>query len=90
MSPTALFASGADVLGHDAGSRGRGEVYPGYGTGGWVGRAIPVPHQTSSQGPIFSIFKVKSPTHGQMKAIPSYSMRFPRLGPRMRLELTQN
>ena len=47
-----------------------GEGVPGVGYGGWVaGRAIPVPTNPPSQGPIFSIFKAKRPTYGQMKAI---------------------
>ena len=47
---------------------------------GWVGGgAIPGTHQTSSQGPIFNIFKAKGPTYGQMRAILDYSMRFLRL-----------
>ena len=32
------------------------------------------------QDPYFSIFSLKAPTYGQMKAIPLYSMRFPRMG----------
>ena len=37
----------------------------------WVGtgRAIPVPSPASSQDPIFIIFSLKGPTHGQMKVI---------------------
>ena len=32
-----------------------------------------------SQDPIFSIFKAKGPTHGPVKAILRYFMRFPRI-----------
>ena len=64
-------------------------MYPGYGTG-WVrGGAIPVPSLRPSQDPIFSIFKAEDPTHGQMKANSQVSMRFPRKGPDMVLELTR-
>ena len=58
-----------------------GEVYPGWGRTGWVpGGAIPGTTQAPSQGPIFSIFQVIDPTHGQMKAFLVNSMRFPRMG----------
>ena len=39
-----------------------------------------------TQDPIFSIFKAKGPTHGQMKRNLVYLMRFPRYG----LEWVQN
>ena len=58
---------------------GEGRGVPGVvGDWGGLGRAIPVPHQTSSQDPIFSHIPGLSPTHGQMKAILMYLMRFPR------------
>ena len=54
LSPTAIFDSGADMLGHDAGSMVGGGVYPGYGTGvgGW--RGYTGTHPVTLQGPIFS------------------------------------
>ena len=49
------------------------------GLEGWLGGLYRVPSQPSP-GPIFSIFKAKSPTYGQMKAILEVLMRFPRMG----------
>ena len=37
-------------------------------------------------GPIFNIFRLQGPTHGQMKAFSEVSVRFPRMG----LEWVQN
>ena len=56
--------------------------------GGWRGYTGTLPSQ--SQGPILTIFSLEGPTHGQMKAISQVSMRFPRKGPRIDLELTSN
>ena len=85
MSPTTILRLARRRTARLAHQTGRGRVYPGYGTGGRAGRAIPVPSRTLP-GPIFSIFKAKAPTYGQMKANYEVSMRFPRMGPRM----TQN
>ena len=85
LSPTALLSSRhrhARVQ-QTRGTRwGRGGVYPGWGYGwvGWVGTwegytgtpPGPLP------GPIFSIYLRLRPTHGQMKAILSVLLRFPR------------
>ena len=55
---------------------GRGEVYPGYGSwvAGWEGYTGTQPDH--AQDPIYNIFKAQDPTHGQMKAISDYPMRF--------------
>ena len=55
-----------------------GGVYPGYGDRVVPGRAIPVPRPIPSQDPNLTIFQPQGPTHGQMRAILRYSMRFPR------------
>ena len=67
MSPTTIFTSAAPwsgTLEPDHGGRG----VPGVGDG-WVGLGglYRVPTQAPSQDPIFSIFKVRGPTYGQMK-----------------------
>ena len=50
---------------------------PGVGVAGWVpGRAIPVPSPYGSQDWLFTVFKVKDPTHGQMKGFSDIFMRF--------------
>ena len=61
----------------------------GYGwVGTWVGYTGYLPGP--SQDPYISLFLRQGPTHGQMKAFFSKTMRFLRLGPRMTSELTQN
>ena len=79
LSPTTIFSLAALPV-HDSsvhGDRwGRGRVYPGYRDDWVAGRgytgypARPVP------GPLFNIYLRLSPTHGQMRAILRYSMRF--------------
>ena len=67
-----------------------GGVYPGYGTMGGAGRAIPGTTQHPSQGPIYTIIQPQDPTYGQMKAISLCSMRFLRMGLEWVLEWPQN
>ena len=67
---------------------GRG-VYPGYGTGGdrvGAGEGYTGYPARLLQDPIFSIFKAKASTHGQMKGILRYFMRFLRMGLRLTSE----
>ena len=53
-----------------AGSAGAaGEVYPGWGMGGWAREGYTGTPPDPSQGPNISIFLRYEPTHGQMKAI---------------------
>ena len=67
-----------------------GRGVPGVGrTGGWW-EGYTGYYPAMSQGPIFSIFSLRSPTHGQMKAFPNVSMRFPEMGPDMASDMTQN
>ena len=65
---------------HCTSGTGRGGVYPGYGTWGWLGGAIPVPRPHPFQDPELDIFYKIDPTHGQMKAILMTLMRFLRYG----------
>ena len=60
--------------------RGVAGVYPGWGTGGWLGGLYPVPTRPS-QDPYLVISEAKGPTYGQMKVNIDCFMRFPRLGP---------
>ena len=80
MSPTACSdttAGATSVPG--TGMVGEGCTRGGVsGVGSWVGgwEGYTGTQPQPSQGPIFSIFKVKGPTYGQMKAILEVSMRF--------------
>ena len=57
------------------------EVYPGWGGTGvvWEGCYTGTP-PVPSRDPYLVNLKAKAPTHGQMKAILSTLMRFPRMG----------
>ena len=80
MSPTTPFSpSGVYGSAVPAGWPG-GEVYPGYGMAGWVREGYTGTQPGTSQDPIFSIFKAKTHTHGQMKANYDCFMRFPGTG----------
>ena len=90
LSPTTIFTSGTPpctrVAVDDAGVEGCTR-----GGAGWVGReGYTGYYQIPLRDPYSVIFKVLSPTHGQMKAIYSCFMRFPEIGSRIDLELTQN
>ena len=63
-------------------------MYPGW-WGRWVAgwRAIPGTTHPPSQGPIFSIFRARGPTYGQMKAILRLVMRFLRIDLRIDLRM---
>ena len=50
---------------------------------GWAGRAIPGTTHMTLQDPYLTIFSLKEPTHGQMKAFYEVSMRFLRYGLRI-------
>ena len=80
MSPTALFLLPAGPVYGSTGAPGTGGVYPGYGRTGGAGRGYTGYPPGPSQGPIYLIFKVKGPTHGQMKAFLDPAMRFLRQG----------
>ena len=54
-------------------------VWDRVGSGRDYTGTLPDPSQTG----YIQLFEVKGPTHGQMKAILWYSVRFLRLGPRM-------
>ena len=57
---------------------------PGVGYDGWVaGGAIPGYYPATLQDPYLTIFSLKMPTYGQMKAFSVYSMRFLRYGPEL-------
>ena len=60
--------------------------------GSWVGagRGYTGYPPSTIPGPIFNIFLRLRPTHGQMKAILRFLMRFPEMGLELTLELTQN
>ena len=66
-----------------------GEGVPGVG-GDWVvaGEGYTGTHHQPSQGPILTIFLASDPTHGQMKVILLFSMRFPEIGSRIDLRMT--
>ena len=53
-----------------------------------LGGLYRVPTQHSPRIPIFSIFKAKGPTYGQMKAILEVSQIWPQIDLRLTLELT--
>ena len=65
--------------GHEYSGMLGGRVYPGW-CGSWVGLEGYYTGTPShpSQDPIFNIFLRLKPTHGQMKAILRYLVRFPR------------
>ena len=63
--------------------RGAGRGVPGVGAGWVPGRAIPGYYPPALQDPIFSIFKAKGLTYGQMKTNLEVSMRFLRYGSRI-------
>ena len=59
-------------------------MYPGYGDRVGGGRGYTGPHPVPSQDRYLPYSEAKGPTHGQMKAILEFIMRFPKMG----LELT--
>ena len=78
LSPTPLLQPLYTEYATVAAGAGRGGV-PGVGwdrEGGWEGYTGTPPDYPP--GPIFSLFLVNEPTHGQMKAILDILMRFPR------------
>ena len=76
MSPTALFSLAEHRVQHLSVLGWPGGVYPGWGVGGWAGRAIPGYYPAMLPGPIFNINLASGPTYGQMKGFSDYSMRF--------------
>ena len=67
-----------------------GEGVPGVWDWGRAGRGYTGTPARTLPGPIFSLFKAKGPTYGQMKAILDYFMRFLRyghMGPRIDLRI---
>ena len=66
-------------------------MYPGWVGTGWVaGEGYTGTHPDHAQDPYLVIFQVISPTHGQMKAISGFYMRFPEIGSRIDLRMPQN
>ena len=57
---------------------------------GWVAGGYTGTQTQPSQDLIFSIFKAKGPTHGQIEAILEVSMRFLRYGLKIDPDMTQN
>ena len=64
-------------------------MYPGWWEGGYPEGCYTGYPSRTIPGPIFSIFKARGPTYGQMKLILEVSMRFPRKGSRIDSELTR-
>ena len=62
----------------NCGTPGGGRGVPGVVGTGWGREVLYRVLPSTLPGPIFSIFKVKGPTYGQMKAILRHLMRFPR------------
>ena len=76
MSPTAASDTTAGAVRVRGGVRVWGGVYPGYGDEGGSGRVLYRYPPGTLQDPIFNIFSLKAHTHGQMKAILRFPMRF--------------
>ena len=76
MSPTTIYRSPVHRVQPACSHAGCREGVPGVWDRRVAGRAIPVPHPSTIPGPIFSIFLAIRPTHGQMKAILRFMMRF--------------
>ena len=68
----------------------RWEVYPGCWDDGWVLGGYTGYYPAPSQYPELVIFQAPGPTHGQMKAISRFIMRFPKIGSRIDLRIPQN
>ena len=80
MSPTTIFSQCLCGTAAWSSLAGWGGGVPGVvGLGGSVGGLYRYPGPPS-QDPIFSIYLVLDPTHGQMRAILVSMMRFPRMG----------